>query len=119
MICQPVPASLEGALERDCFELNRRGCWLTSPRLRGEVGFYAKRKIRVRGTLRELNAWKQPLTPTLSPQERGEGEVVRRFNLNSSCSSARRRTFWLGHLRPGIARCGPSDPSAAPWLHRP
>src|SRR6266576_216547 len=73
MICQPVPASLEGALERDCFELNRRGCWLTSPRLRGEVGFYVKRKIRVRGTLRELNAWKQPLTPTLSPRRAGRG----------------------------------------------
>ena len=46
---------------------------MTSPRLRGEVGFYAKRKIRVRGTLSESNAWIEPLTPTLSPQERGEG----------------------------------------------
>jgi hypothetical protein len=25
-------------LEHDCFELNRHGCWPTSPRLRGEVG---------------------------------------------------------------------------------
>src|SRR5258705_8336300 len=41
------PARLDGIkfrsgttqlLECDCFELNRRGCWLTSPRLRGEVG---------------------------------------------------------------------------------
>ena len=42
----------------------------TSPRLRGEVG--AQR--RVRGSLRESNAWIEPLTPALSPQERGEGE---------------------------------------------
>src|SRR6266403_5683860 len=35
-------------------------------------------------TIRESGLWRQPLTPTLSPQERGEGEVVRRFNLNSS-----------------------------------
>ena len=57
----------------------------TSPRSRGEVGFYANgsarmrrpminfAKIRVRGTLRELYSRQQPLTPTLSPQARGEG----------------------------------------------
>jgi hypothetical protein len=58
---------------------------LSSPRLRGEVGSYANgsarmrrpminfAKIRVRGTLRELYSRQQPLTPTLSPQARGEG----------------------------------------------
>jgi DNA helicase-2/ATP-dependent DNA helicase PcrA len=47
---------------------------LTSPRLRGEVG--AER--RVRGTHRahfpRRNLLNEPLTPTLSPQARGEGE---------------------------------------------
>ena len=68
---------------------SRREFILASPRVRGEAGFYAKRKIRVRGSLRirfvcnpgegpprslELqNLRKQPLTPTLSPQVRGEG----------------------------------------------
>jgi hypothetical protein len=37
----------------------------------------------VRRTIRESGSPREPLTPTLSPQERGEGEVVRRFNLNS------------------------------------
>ena len=46
---------------------------LASPRLRGEVGFYAERKIQVRGTHHALNSRIQPLTPTLSPQVRGEG----------------------------------------------
>ncbi len=52
---------------------SRREFALASPRLRGEVGFYAKRKIRVRGTLHSLNSRTEPLTPTLSPQVRGEG----------------------------------------------
>src|ERR1035438_9315949 len=30
------------------------------------------------------NAWREPLTPTLSPQERGEGDDPPRLNLNSS-----------------------------------
>jgi len=46
--------------------------FFTSPRLRGEVG--AKR--RVRGTLHESRSLRQPLTPTLSPQERGEGARI-------------------------------------------
>jgi hypothetical protein len=41
----------------------------TSPRLRGEVGA----KCRVRGTVHEPFSRQRPLTPTLSPQERGEG----------------------------------------------
>ena len=41
----------------------------TSPRLWGEVG--AKRGVR--GSLRESDSWREPLTPTLSPQGRGEG----------------------------------------------
>jgi len=28
----------------------------------------------MRGCFRELDSWREPLTPTLSPQERGEGE---------------------------------------------
>jgi hypothetical protein len=47
--------------------------FLTSPRLRGEVGDGAQRRLRVRGTLRESCFAASPLTPTLSPQERGEG----------------------------------------------
>jgi hypothetical protein len=55
--------------------------FLTSPRLRGEVGDGAQRRLRVRGTLRESCYAESPLTPTLSeraslvstPQERGEG----------------------------------------------
>jgi hypothetical protein len=46
---------------------------LTSPRLWGEVGDGAQRRLRVRGTLRESCFAERPLTPTLSPQERGEG----------------------------------------------
>src|SRR3954453_4700012 len=45
--------------------------------MRGEVGFYAKRKIRGRGLIRELNFAGTPRTPTLSPQARGEGETKR------------------------------------------
>ena len=47
---------------------------ITSPRLRGEVGICAEREFRVRGTIRESGCAETPLTPTLSPQERGEGE---------------------------------------------
>jgi hypothetical protein len=47
--------------------------FLTSPRLRGEVGDGARRRLRVRGALRESLFAESPLTPTLSPQERGEG----------------------------------------------
>jgi hypothetical protein len=51
-----------------------RECVLTSPRLRGEVGLRSnpgegdsQRTLKLRRLL------KQPLTPTLSPLERGEG----------------------------------------------
>ena len=49
---------------------------ITSPRLRGDVEICAKREFRVRGTIRESNSVDGPLTPTLSPQERGEGEAT-------------------------------------------
>ncbi len=49
---------------------------ITSPRLRGEVGICATRKFRVRGAIRESASVETPLTPTLSPQERGEGEAT-------------------------------------------
>jgi hypothetical protein len=52
-------------IEQTCI----RALDLTSPRLRGEVG--AKR--RVRGSL-ETDSWREPLTPTLSPQKSGERE---------------------------------------------
>jgi hypothetical protein len=63
--------------------------FLTSPRLRGEVGDGAQRRLRVRGTLRESSYAERPLTPTLSeraslvsaPQERGEG-AQRRLEQN-------------------------------------
>src|SRR5437879_10757422 len=45
-----------------------RLAFFTSPRLRGEVG--SPSAIRVRG----YRSKQEPLTPTLSPQERGEGE---------------------------------------------
>src|SRR5262245_3208604 len=62
--------------------------FFTSPRSYGEsIGrlqrpslrtrkrsFGYARSDRVRGYLRESNLRKQPLTPTLSPQKRGEGE---------------------------------------------
>src|SRR2546430_1228502 len=42
-----------------------------------------------------MNLWRVPLTPTLSPQA-GEGEVVRRFNLNSSRSSVPTYSTYVG-----------------------
>jgi hypothetical protein len=45
-----------------------------SPRVRGEAA--AKRRVRGLSAYSHLSSLrKQPLTPTLSPQERGEGEV--------------------------------------------
>jgi hypothetical protein len=44
----------------------------TSPRLRGEVGFYAKRKIRVRGALRESDSVESPPHPNPLPVKNGE-----------------------------------------------
>src|SRR4029077_11625798 len=35
---------------------------------------------RVRCSLRKLSSWREPFTPTLSPQERGEGAHYRRRN---------------------------------------
>jgi hypothetical protein len=55
---------------------------LTSPRLRGEVGSLRAMRSIVRSdpgegdsprTPHPPNSRQQPLTPTLSPQERGEG----------------------------------------------
>jgi hypothetical protein len=55
-------------------EAEERGCFLTSPRLRGEVG--AKR--RVRGTLSESRCRDSP-SPQPSPREkRGEGALAPR-----------------------------------------
>jgi len=54
---------------------------MTSPRLRGEVEICAKREFRVRGTIRESGCMETPLTPTLSPQGRGEGGYRRCRNV--------------------------------------
>src|SRR5580704_18067296 len=51
----------------------RAGARFTSPRLRGEVEIRAQHEFRVRGTLHESRSLREPLTPTLSPQERGDG----------------------------------------------
>jgi peptide/nickel transport system ATP-binding protein len=48
----------------------------TSPRVRGEVGFYAKRKIRVRGALRESVSAESPPNPDPLPAS-GERELYR------------------------------------------
>src|SRR5712672_71387 len=105
--------------ECDCFELNRRGCWLTSPRLRGEVGSLRAMQSIVRsnpgeGTIRESESVERPLTPTLSPQERGEGAdrnpVMTRIQL-----TARAATFTV----PMILSVPPISPlhSAPHVLH--
>src|SRR6266566_2348892 len=74
--------------------------WLTSPRLRGEVGLPRRCEassgaIRVRGTIRAFSIRggspspqpsKSELRSSRPREERVEGEVVRRFNLNSSRS---------------------------------
>ena len=49
----------------------------TSPRLRGEVDALFARRVRgVQVHQFTLAARLEPLTPTLSPQERGEGEAT-------------------------------------------
>src|SRR5258708_11260540 len=48
----------------------------TSPRLRGEVGFYAKRKIRVRGILPESRDAESPPPPHPLPPARGGEELA-------------------------------------------
>src|SRR3954447_933768 len=49
-----------------------RRCLFTSPRLRGEAGLRSTPGEGVQVSL-QSHARRQPLTPTLSPQERGEG----------------------------------------------
>jgi hypothetical protein len=48
--------------------------FFTSPRLRGEVGFYAERKIRVRGTLRETGDADRAPHPNPLPAKSGARE---------------------------------------------
>src|SRR5260370_987700 len=55
-------------LERDCFELNRRGCWLTSPRLRGEVGL---RSNPGEGDYPRVRSCRESPSPRPSPRKRG------------------------------------------------
>src|SRR5215813_13949383 len=60
-----------------------------SPRVLGEAGAHGAQRnaVRVRGSLsanrRQLNLRKRPLTPTLSPQERGERELELRTQLRA------------------------------------
>jgi hypothetical protein len=75
-------------LEHGGLELNRRR---HSGHLAPLAGRGRSRRLRVRGTIHELNRWRVPLTPTLSPQAgRGRSGPLR-FNLNSSDSSRRLR----------------------------
>src|SRR6266481_5255532 len=51
--------------------------FFTSPRLRGEVGFYAQRKMRVRGSFRESHSHYllgESPSSRPSPRARGEGD---------------------------------------------
>jgi hypothetical protein len=60
-------------------EQSRRSRFLTSPRLRGEVGLRSNPgEGDSRRTQHLQNSLMQPLTPTLSPQARGEGAQLRR-----------------------------------------
>src|SRR5258705_5069912 len=56
----------------------------TSPRLRGEVGFYAKRKIRVRGILPESRDAERPPPPHPPPPRGGGGEFALGTNFYQS-----------------------------------
>ncbi len=86
----------------------RRGVtFLTSPRVRGEVGFYAQRKIRVRGPLSESVCVETPPHPGLRRasfssrlRKRGEGE------LECRCKTASRRQAISSP--PRIAACSPA-----------
>jgi hypothetical protein len=49
------------------------GLSFTSPRLRGEVGFVAKREIRVRGTIDEPDAIEAPPHPNPLPASGARG----------------------------------------------
>src|SRR5438034_4463314 len=76
--------------------------WSTSPRLRGEVGFYAKRKIRVRGTLRESRCRSSP-SPQPSPRKSGAREsLTPPKNHLLTITGARLR---LSRLRDGLGAC--------------
>jgi hypothetical protein len=77
----------------------------TSPRLRGEV---EAKRLRVRGPSARPNAWKFPLTPTLSPQAgRGRsGADDRRSGRNCTMPSLRRAGATEQsalHLAPSLA----------------
>src|ERR1700726_3080082 len=64
--------NFRGQTEQKCDMQRGFRAFFTSPRLRGEVD-RAKRG-RVRGLSTRFRFAERPLTPTLSPQERGEGE---------------------------------------------
>ncbi len=57
-----------------------RNVFLTSPRLRGEVGDGAQRRLRVRGTLREFCSAESPPHPDPLPAG-GERERARPFGM--------------------------------------
>ena len=93
------PRSIAGVAKRDGFWLSQHRCSFTSPRLRGDVGFYAKRKIRVRGTLRAL----------------ASSEFAETAPHHSRCFASAFfycvRTAAAGRLRPLPARAGRGRPT--------
>src|SRR6185437_1247527 len=76
----------------------------------GERSKFAESEFRVRGgavrSPHTRNLWEEPLTPTLSPQERGEGEF------KTSLRAARPSSF------SSAARPRPESLSAAPAARR-
>src|ERR1700682_103879 len=77
---------------------------VTSPRLRGEVGFYAKRKIRVRGTLNERVRGESPSPqPSQSelcssrPRKRGAREKKTQLRVPAAQSAPQEEDHDLRH----------------------
>ena len=110
--------------------------WSTSPRLRGEVGFYAQRKIRVRGTLRERVCRESPSPeirasrkfPPLPQAGRGEEYVASQFiapcrgapRIRASSSAVGQesagRPYLICIALTALRLCWPSTPSTLPTL---
>src|ERR1700733_1804731 len=81
---------MAGGLEHDGFEWNRRKHLVPLAPLAGR-GRNSLCEFRVRGPIRESDLVERPPHPN-PLRTRGEGEVVRCLNLNSSCSGATRGT---------------------------
>src|SRR5580693_3025583 len=79
-------SSLYPHLEHDGFELNRRKHLVYLAPLAGR-GRNSLREFRVRGPIRESDLVERPPHPGPLPARGAREKVVRRLNLNSSCSS--------------------------------